>query len=74
MNVSIRLNDEDTRLFKSYAELNGLTLSDLFRESVIKRIEDEYDLRLYYEAMEEYKKNPVTYTHEEIKKMLKLDS
>lgn len=74
MNVSIRLNDEDTRLFKSYAELNGLTLSDLFRESVIKRIEDEYDLRLYYEAMEEYKKNPVTYTHEEMKKILKLDS
>ncbi len=73
MNVSIRLNDEDTLLFKSYAELNGLTLSDLFRESVIKRIEDEYDLRLYYEAMEEYKKNPITYTHEEMKKMLELD-
>lgn len=73
MNVSIRLNDEDTLLFKNYAELNGITLSDLFRESVIKRIEDEYDLRLYYEAMEEHKKNPVTYTHEEMKKMLELD-
>lgn len=73
MNVSVRLNEEDTRLFKSYAELNGMTLSDLFRESVIRRIEDEYDLKLYYEAMEEFKKDPMTYTHEETKKMLGLE-
>jgi hypothetical protein len=32
--------------------------------------EDEKDLRAYEEAMEEFRKNPVTYTHEEVKKML----
>ena len=32
--------------------------------------EDEEDLRAYEEAMEEFRKNPVTYTHEEVKKML----
>jgi hypothetical protein len=32
--------------------------------------EDEEDLRAYEEAMEELRKNPVTYTHEEVKKML----
>lgn len=32
--------------------------------------EDEEDLRAYEEAMEEFRRNPVTYTHEEVKKML----
>ena len=32
--------------------------------------EDEEDLRAYEEAMEEFRKNPVTYTHKEVKIML----
>lgn len=31
-----------------------------------ERIEDEYDLKAYEEAMAEFKKNPVTYSHEEV--------
>ena len=53
--------------------MNNMTLSDLVRQAIMERIEDEYDLKIYYEAMEEFKKNPVTYTHEEVKKMLELD-
>ena len=33
-------------------------------------LEIEADLRAYEEAMEEYKKNPVMYSHEEVVKML----
>lgn len=72
MTISVRLNDEDTELIKAYAEMNGISLSDLIRKSIIEKIENEYDLKCYYKAMEEYKKNPKTYTHEEIKKMMKL--
>lgn len=35
--------------------------------------EDEFDLKLFDEAMEEYKKNPVTYSLEEVVKELGLD-
>jgi len=73
MTISVRLNDEDSRLFRKYAELNNMTISELVRQAIIERIEDEYDLKAYYEAMEEFKKNPVTYTHEEVKRMLELD-
>ncbi len=73
MTISVRLNEEDSRLFRKYAEMNNMTLSDLVRQAIMERIEDEYDLKIYYEAMEEFKKNPVTYTHEEVKKMLELD-
>ncbi|HKM02126.1 MAG TPA: DUF6290 family protein [Sedimentibacter sp.] len=73
MTISLRLNDADTMLFKKYAELNGITISELVRQSVIERIEDEYDLEAYEKAIAEYKKNPVTYSHEEVAKMLELD-
>lgn len=60
-------------LFEKYAEKHNMSLSDLIRQAIMERIEDEYDLKLYNEAMEEFKKNPVTYSHEEMKKMLELD-
>ncbi len=72
MTISLRLNDEDTVLFKKYAELNGITVSELLRQSVIERIEDEYDLNAYKEAMAEFKKNPVTYSIDEVEKELGL--
>lgn len=72
MTISLRLNNEDTMLFKKYAEMNGISLSELVRQSVLERIEDEYDLAFYEKAMEEYKKNPVTYTLDEVKKELGL--
>lgn len=71
MTISVRLSKEDTELIKKYAEINNISLSDLIRNAVIEKIEDEYDLKCYYDAMEEYKENPKTYTHEEVKEMMK---
>lgn len=72
MTISLRLNDEDTKLFKKYAEMNGLTVSELVRQSVIERIETEYDLKAYEKAMAEYRANPVTYSLDEVEKELGL--
>lgn len=72
MTISLRLNDEDTQLIKKYAEINNISISELFRQTVLERIEDEYDLECYNKAMEEYKKNPVTYSLDEVKKELGL--
>ena len=72
MTISLRLNESDTMLFKKYAKLNGITVSELVRCSVIEHIEDEYDLKAYEEAMAEFKKNPVTYSLDEVEKELGL--
>lgn len=72
MTISLRLNDEDTQLIKKYAEINNISISELFRQTVLERIEDEYDLECYNKAMEEYKKNPVTYSLDEVKRELGL--
>lgn len=73
MTISVRLNDKDTELIKAYAEINNISLSDLIRNAVLEKIEDEYDLKCYYEAMEEFKENPKTYSHEEVKRLLELE-
>lgn len=72
MTISVRLNDKETDLIKAYAEMNGMSLSDLVRKSILEKIEDEYDLKCYNEAMKEYKKNPKTYSVEEVKEMMAL--
>lgn len=72
MNISVSLNETDSALVTKYAEIHGISVADLFRQAVLERIEDEYDLQAYEQAMKEYRANPVTYTHEEVGKMLGL--
>ena len=70
MTISVRLSEKDTELIKSYAEINNMSLSDLVRIAVLEKIENEYDLECYKNAIKEYNKNPKTYTMEEVKKEL----
>ncbi|MBR3766989.1 MAG: CopG family transcriptional regulator [Clostridia bacterium] len=72
MTISLRLSDEDSTLIKTYAEMNKMTVSELLRESVIERIENEYDLESFSKAMAEYKKNPVTFSLDDVEKELGL--
>ncbi|MCQ4637845.1 DUF6290 family protein [Anaerovorax odorimutans] len=72
MAISIRLNEMETELIKSYAEAHGISVSELIRQSVLEKIEDEIDLRLYQEAKEDFERNPKTYTLDEAEKELGL--
>lgn len=72
MAFSIRLTDDERQLAESYAKMHRMSVGEAFKRALFERIEDEYDLRAYDEAMEEYKKDPVTYTFEEIKEDLGL--
>ncbi len=68
--ISVRLNEEDEQLVRKYAKMHNISISDLFRSAVLELIEDEIDLKAYREAMEEYKQDPVAYTHDEVVHML----
>lgn len=72
MTISLRLNDEDTLLIKKYAKLNKLSVSELIRQTIMERIETEYDLEMFNKAMEEYKNDPVTYSLDEAERELGL--
>ena len=72
MTISLRLSDEDTLILKKFAELNKISVSELIRQTVLERIEDEYDLETFKKAMDDYKENPKTYSLDEVEKELGL--
>lgn len=72
MTISLRLNPEDAILIKKFAEIKNLTVSELVRSAVMERIEDEIDLQSYNKSMAEYRKNPTSYTLEEVERELQL--
>ena len=72
MTISLRLSEEDTLLIKKYAEINSLSVSELIRQSVMEKIENEYDLEMFSKALAEYKMNPVTYSLDEVERELGL--
>lgn len=70
MAVSVRLSPADEALFHRYADMKGITVSALLRESTLRRIEDEYDIDAFNAAMKEMEKNPATYSLDEVEKRL----
>lgn len=72
MTISLRLSDEDALLIKKYAELNRISMSDLIRQTVMERIETEYDLEMFDKAMSEYKSNPTLYSLDDVEKEIGL--
>ena len=71
--ISLRLSEYEDNLIKNYAALRKMNISELIRQAVLERIEDEYDLQLYEKAMRKYNKNSKTYTLNEIEQELALD-
>ncbi len=73
MEISLRFNEEETLLIKSYARQKNMSVSELIRQTVLEKIEDEFDLEIYEKSIAEYKANPVVYPHEKVKAMLEID-
>ena len=71
MTISIRLNDKEEKLIKTYARKNNISISKLIRKTLIEKIENEYDLECYEKAIKEYKQNKKTYSLEEVKRIIK---
>ncbi|MBF8969747.1 MULTISPECIES: DUF6290 family protein [unclassified Streptococcus] len=62
--MTLRINDEDSNLIKNYLKVHGLTISEFARQSMLERIEDEYDLAILRQAMED--DDGVRISHEDL--------
>lgn len=56
--ITLRLNEEENKLIRDYAKTNSITISELFRQAVLEKIEEEIDLEIYNKAMIEYQNDP----------------
>ena len=72
MVISIRMTEEEKELANAYAKLNGVSLSEAIKRAYFEKIEDEYDIALAEESLREYRKNPKTYSIDELLAELEL--
>ena len=42
--IALRLQPEEERIIRNYAEFNNISVSEFMRQSALEHIEDEYDL------------------------------
>lgn len=71
--ITIRLNEEEQKIFNEYAKLYDMPLSTLFKKTLEEKIEDEIDMETIKEYEEKKKNSTVEeYDHKEVKKMLGL--
>lgn len=60
--ISVRLNDEEEKVYKEFSELYGKSISTLLKESLDEKIENDFDLK----AIQEYEENPDSDDYEEV--------
>ncbi len=72
MVISLRMTEEEKRLAESYAKIHGISVSEAIKRAFFEVVEDEFDVAEAEIALKEFEKNPKTYTHKEVKKMLDL--
>jgi len=65
--ISVRMTERDDKLIKEYAEMHNVSVSDLIRNTVIEKIEDEIDIESFDNALREMRES---YSLSEVKKEL----
>ena len=70
--VTTTFSDETFALMESFAKEQEVNLSDVMRQKMLDWLEDQEDLRDAEAAYEEYLKNPVSYSLDEVKAELGL--
>lgn len=59
-------SEEELEQFKKYADKRGLNVSEMIREVVLERIEDDLHLLVFQEAMFAYQRNPFSFSLGEV--------
>ena len=69
--ISLRMNDEDTKLLRDYVSVNKLNMSQFIRELIMDKLEEEFELdeaRILHDH--EKAKSEKKYDHTEVWDML----
>ena len=69
---TFELDDVDRKFAEAYAEETGESIGEMAKNALLEHIEDVMDVRAAKIAKAEYEADPVTYTHEEVGRMLGL--
>lgn len=68
--ILLKINPEDEKVIKEYAKSKNISVSTLFRNSVLEKIEDDIDLNLYKQAMQDFEENPESLSFDDMREEL----
>lgn len=70
--ISLRISEQEEKLIKEYAKGKNVSVSELFRLTVLEHIENDIDVDLYKQAMKEHESNPSDISFDNMMKELDL--
>ena len=73
MRINIVLTKEEKKTAKMYAKRHGLSLDMAMKDAFFDQVENEYDIVTADKALQDFEKDPITYTHEEVKQMFDIN-
>ena len=68
--ASVRLNEEEQEILTGFADMQGMKLTTFLKAAAMSVVEDFFDIRAADEALAEYEKTGIAYSHEEVMEML----
>lgn len=71
--ISLRLSEDEDKLIRNYAEIRGISISDLLRDVALEKIENDIDISIYNEAMKKHEKDLQDISFDEMIKELDLN-
>ena len=69
---TMRMDAEDKQVIAEFARLHNKSMAEFMIEAAMEKIEDEIDLRTWYEAEAEYERDSTTYSLDEVKRRMGL--
>lgn len=66
--ITLRVDSVEKNLIADYAQTFGMSISEFIRSAVMDKIEDELDLRAWYEAKAEFDADPVIISADDMAK------
>ncbi len=70
--VSLRLNDEENTLIRTFAEIKGVSVSEFLRESALDAIKTELDILSFKDAYASHLHKPNTMNAQQLRARLGL--
>ena len=64
--MTIRVDQQEKKLIQDYAKTFGMSVSEVVRQAILEKIEDELDLKVAEAAHKEFLKDPVVIPFDEV--------
>jgi uncharacterized protein (DUF1778 family) len=72
--ITIRLNEEDKAFLQNFAKLQNVSISELIRNALMEKIENEIDSELYNRAVAALKNDEPILSFDEMMKEIGLEN